>query len=90
MENTNPPKRNRRTFAEIILNLQVKLIKLDNEYEDRRTQLIDRINSMKAKHPELAMAVEAVGDRDLDEFDWELDEQIAKLKTIKAAVRRLK
>ena len=90
MENTITRKRNRRTFAEILQDLQVKLGDIDMAHQTRRDRVIERINSMKAKHPELALAVEAVGDRDLDEFDTQLEEQLARIKAIKAAIRRLK
>lgn len=90
MENTITRKRNRRTFAEILQDLQVKLGDMDTAHQTRRDRVIERINSMKAKHPELTLAVEAVGDRDLDEFDTQLEEQLARIKAIKAAIRRLK
>jgi hypothetical protein len=90
VENTITRKRNRRTFAEILQDLQVKLGDIDMAHQTRRDRVIERINSMKAKHPELALAVEAVGDRDLDEFDTQLEEQLARIKAIKAAIRRLK
>jgi hypothetical protein len=90
MESTITRKRNRRSFAEILQDLQNKLGELDVAHQMRRERLIERIDSMKSKHPELALAVEAVGDQDLDEFDTQLEEQLARLKAIKAAVRRLK
>lgn len=90
MESTLTQKRNRRSFAEILQDLQVRLTELDSAHQTRRERLIERIDSMKIKHQELALAVETVGNRSREEVEAELDAQLAELKARKAAVRRLK
>lgn len=90
METTIAQKRNRRSFSEILQDLQTKLGELDNSHQMRRSRLLERIDSMKTKHQELALAVETVGNRSREEVEAELDAQLAELKARKAAVRRLK
>jgi len=90
MEAVDTRKRNRRSFAEMLADLQGKLSELDNTHQARRERLLDRIESMKTKHQELALAVETVGNRSREEVEAELEEQLAELKARKAAIRRLK
>jgi predicted CopG family antitoxin len=90
MEAVENKKRNRRSFAEMLSDLHAQLSVLDTMHQARRERLIDRIDAMKTKHQELALAVETVGNRSLEEVEAELDGQLADLKARKAAVRRLK
>ena len=90
MEAVETRKRNRRSFAEMLSDLQIKLSELDNTHQQKRERLIERIDAMKTKHQELALAVETVGNRSREEVEAELDYLLAEIKARKAAVRRLK
>lgn len=90
MEAVETRKRNRRSFAEMLSDLQTKLSELDNTHQQKRERLIERIEAMKTKHQELALAVETVGNRSREEVEAELDYLLAEIKARKAAVRRLK
>lgn len=89
MDAVATPKRNRRSFLEILRDLHVKLEQIDMDHAVRRHNLIARIDEMKAKHEELALAVETLDGREPADVLVDLAEQIAELKARKAAVKRL-
>jgi hypothetical protein len=89
MSEESGKRRNRRSFAQLLLDYKDHLAAFDAKVARQREKIVAKIDKLENRYSMLALGVEALDGRPAQEVEAELENAIKELQLRRRAVRRV-